>query len=141
MEIVSFEADHIFQLRLQRAQEMFNSKFSPQYGRALEDAGNGWTAIVDGKLIACAGLVEQWEGRALAWALISGEAGPYFTRITRAVRRALDVAHFRRIEAQVDAEFGAGIRWAEMLGFTIESKMRKFTPEGRDAFMYVRIKP
>lgn len=141
MQIVPFQAEHIFNLRLQRAQAMFYAKFSPHYARALEDAGNGYTALVDGMPIACAGLVEQWEGRALAWALIAENAGPHFVRITRAVRRALDIAQYRRIEAHVDAEFGAGIRWAQMLGFEVESKMAQFTPEGRDAFMYVRIKP
>lgn len=141
MQIVPFEADHIFNLRLQDAQEMFYNKFSPNYARALEDVGNGWTALVAGRPIACAGFAEQWEGRALAWALLAQDSGPYFVRITRAVRRALDMAHWRRVEAQVDAEFVAGIRWANMLGFQVESKLEKFTPEGRDAFMYVRIKP
>lgn len=140
MDIVPFEAGHIFDLRLQRAQELFYSKFSPGYATALETAG-GYTALVDGRPIVCAGLVEQWEGRALAWALMAQDAGPHFVRITRAVRRALDMAQWRRVEAHVDAEFHEGIRWAKMLGFEAESVMRAFTPEGRDAFMYVRIKP
>lgn len=141
MHIIPFQSDHIFQLRLQNAQELFYAKFSPHYARALEDSGNGWTAMRDGRPIACAGFVEQWEGRALAWALMAEDSGPHFVAITRAVKRAIAMARWHRIEAQVDAEFGAGLRWAEMLGFEIESKMRKFTPEGRDAFMYVRIKP
>lgn len=140
MEIVPLKASHIFDLRLQAAQAMFYEKFSAGYARALEEAGNGYTALVDGRPIACAGLVEQWEGRALAWALIAQDAGPYFVRVTRGVRRALDMAHWRRVEAHVDARFAAGIRWAEMLGFRAESVMEKFTPEGNDAFMYVRIR-
>lgn len=141
LEIVPFKADHLFDLRLQDAQEMFYAKFSPQYGRALEDAGGGWTALVDGRPIACAGLAEQWQGRALAWALLANDIRPHFVAVTRAVKRALDLSDYRRIEAQVDAEFGQGIRWAQMLGFEIEAKLRAFTPEGRDAFMYARIKP
>lgn len=140
MEIIALKASHIFELRLQEAQAMFYEKFSAGYARALEEAGNGYTAVVDGRAIACAGLVEQWEGRALAWALIAEDAGPHFVRVTRAVRRALDMAHWRRVEAQVDVTFTAGIRWAEMLGFRAESVMQKFTPEGHDAFMYVRIR-
>lgn len=140
MEIKPFKASHLYDLQLQDAQAMFYERFSPQYGHALETAGNGWTAFYDGHPVACAGLVEQWEGRALAWALIAKDAGPHFVRITRAVRRALDVAQWRRVEAHVDAEFAAGIRWAEMLGFSVESKMRAFTPEGRDAFMFARIR-
>lgn len=141
MEIVPFQSDHLYQLRLQNAQEMFYAKFSPNYGRALEDSGSGWTALVDGRPVCCAGLVEQWEGRALAWCLLSEDSGTYFVRLVRAIRRALDMAHWRRVEANVDAEFVQGIRLANLLGFEVESKLQKFTPEGRDAFMYVRIKP
>lgn len=141
MEIVPFEGKHLHEMRLQQAQEMFYAKFSPHYARALEDAGNGWTALVDGRPVCCAGLVEQWEGRALAWCLMAEDSGAYFVRLVRAIRRALDMAHWRRVEANVDAEFVQGIRLANMLGFEVESKMQKFTPEGRDAFMYVRIKP
>jgi hypothetical protein len=140
VQVVPFKGEHIHQLRLQRMQEEFNQQFTPQYGRALEDVGNGYTALVDGVPIACAGLAEQWEGRALAWALIGADAGPHFTGIVRAMRRGLDLTPWRRIEAQVDAEFAEGIRLAHMLGFEVESKMRAFTSTGRDAFMFVRIK-
>jgi RimJ/RimL family protein N-acetyltransferase len=121
-------------------QDRFREQFTPEYGRALEHLGNGYTALVDGAPIGCAGLAEQWEGRALAWALIGADAGPYFTGIVRAMRRGLDLTPWRRIEAQVDVDFPAGIRLAHMLGFEVESKMRAFTSAGRDAFMFVRIR-
>lgn len=140
MQIIPFKGEHLFDLRLQHMQQEFHQQFTPQYGRALEDVGNGYTAMVDGKPIACAGLAEQWEGRALAWALIGQDAGPHFVRMVRGMRRALDMSRWRRIEAQVDAEFVEGIRLAVMLGFEVESKMRAFTAEGRDAFMFVRIR-
>jgi hypothetical protein len=125
---------------LQRSQEDFGHQFTPEYGRSLEAVGYSYTAMVDGRPIACAGLAEQWEGRALAWALIGQDAGPHFVRMVRGMRRALDMSRWRRIEAQVDAEFVEGIRLAVMLGFEVESKMRLFTTEGRDAFMFVRIR-
>ncbi len=140
MQIVPFKGEHLFSLRLQRMQDEFHQQFTPEYGRALEDVGNGYTAMVDDRPIACAGLAEQWEGRALAWALIGQDAGPHFVRMVRGMRRALDMSCWRRIEAQVDAEFVEGLRLAEMLGFEVESKMRAFTSAGRDAFMYVRIR-
>lgn len=141
MEIVPFKAEHIMQLQLQPRQgAFFYDDYSPEHGRLLEQHGEGYTAIVDGRPVACAGMVDQWRGRALAWALIGADAGPHFVRITRAVRRALDMAEWRRIEMQVDAEHGEAIRWARMLGFEVESKMRAFLPDGRDAFMFVRIR-
>lgn len=140
MQIVPFKAEHLFALRLQPAQAAYLSEFTPTYAHALEQVGGSFTALVDGQPIACAGLVEQWRGRALAWALLS-QVGPHrFVRITRAVRRALELSSYTRIEAQVDAGFAEAITWAELLGFRAESVMAKFTPEGRDAFMYVRIR-
>lgn len=141
MHIVPFEAEHISGLQLQPAQRKFGDALNPEYARALASAGNGWTAVVDGVPVACAGLVEQWEGRALAWALLSDNIGPSrFVRVTRAVRRFLDMADYRRIEMQVDADHAQAIRWAEMLGFEVESKKRAFLPDGRDAFEFVRIR-
>lgn len=141
MEIVPFISSHVHRLVLQDAQVSFYDKFTPEYGRALELAGGGYTALVDGHPVACAGVIEQWHGRGLAWALLGNDSGPHFVRIVRGMKRALNLAQFRRVEAQVQADFGAGIRMAEMLGFEVESKMAKFTPEGRDAFMFVRIRP
>jgi len=140
VQIIPFKGEHLQALRLQRSQEDFGHQFTPEYGRSLESVGHSYTAMADGRPIACAGLAEQWEGRALAWALIGQDAGPHFVRMVRGMRRALDMSQWRRIEAQVDAEFVEGIRLAVMLGFEVESKMRAFTTEGRDAFMFVRIR-
>jgi hypothetical protein len=40
----------------------------------------------------------------------------------------------------VDAGFGAGCRWAELLGFSLETPepMKKYLPNGRDAYLYAR---
>ena len=141
MQIVPFQSGHIFDLRLQAAQQRFAEAFTPEHARALELAGQAYTAIADGRPVACSGLVEQWEGRALAWALLDGEMGPHaFLRVSRAVRRYLDATSYRRIEMQVDADHAQAIRWAALLGFEVESKRRKFLPDGRDAFEFVRIR-
>jgi hypothetical protein len=140
VEIVPFDSRHLADLRLQDAQREFYDKFTPEYGYALALHGGGYSALVDGHVIACAGIVEQWHGRGLAWALLGDDSGRHFPRMVKAMRRMLDVAPYRRIEAQVDCTFIQGIRLAGLLGFELESKMRAFTPDGRDAFMYVRIK-
>lgn len=141
MRIEPFKAAHLVGMQLQPAQRLsLDEGMTAEYARALEIAGGGYTALVDERVIACAGIVEQWRGRGLAWALIAEDAGRHFVRVTRAVHRALEMAQFRRVECHVDCEFGAAIRWAEMLGFEVESKMRAFTPEGRDSFMFVRVR-
>lgn len=141
MNIIPFEAEHLRALNLQAAQRKFDDEFMPDHARALEMAGNAYTAMDGGVPIACSGIVEQWEGRALAWAMLADDiGGQRFVRVHRAVRRFIDVAPYRRIEMQVDAEHAQAVRWARLLGFDVESKMRAFLPNGRDAFMFVRIR-
>jgi hypothetical protein len=82
----------------------------------LSNAGLAWTAEDDGEVLGIAGLAVQWENRATAWALLSANAGRRFIKIHAAVERLLDVAPFRRIEANVDVGFVEGMRWMDLLG-------------------------
>lgn len=103
--------------------------------------GDAWTAMVDGRPIGSAGVVEAWTGRAYAWALLAEDAGPHMLAITRAIRCFLARSPYRRIEMAVSAGFDAGQRWAELLGFTLETPtaMRAYLPNGGDAWLYARI--
>jgi RimJ/RimL family protein N-acetyltransferase len=85
-------------------------------------------------------VVKQWDNRAIAWGLISEYAGKQFVRIHKAVKRFLDTTDFNRVEAFVDADFEAGHRWIQMLGFEREGYMRAFSPLGKDCILYARIK-
>lgn len=105
----------------------------------LSAAGYAWTAEVDDRVLAVAGLLPQWENRALAWALISESAGTHFAAIHKAVHRFISAAKFRRIEATVDVGFKQGCRWIELLGFEIEGYMRAYRPDGADMLLYARV--
>jgi hypothetical protein len=87
-------------------------------------------------------MVEIWENRAYAWALLSRHAGPWMAAITRATRRGLKIAPFTRIEMAVDAEFPAAQRWAVMLGFHLETPdpMQRYMPTGRAAYLYAMVR-
>lgn len=137
MNIVPLERDHLKEISVQPAQ-------AAEYAHAdalASPLGMGWAALVDGEPVACAGLVEVWEGRAYAWAILSDNAGPYMLPLTREIRSKLDAAPFRRIEMAVDADFDAGARWAEMLGFRCETPapMAAYLPNGRAAYLYARV--
>lgn len=107
---------------------------------ALSEAGLAWTGEHEGVILGIAGLLPQWENRALAWTLISDEAGPHFRCIHKAVKRMLDVSEFRRIEATVDVGFDAGQRWMNLLGFEHEGLMRAYRPDGADMHLYARVR-
>lgn len=136
MVIVPFKAEHLLGLRLQPAQ------VSAPLVTAEQAAGLGhaYTALVDDRPVACAGLYELWPGRALAWAYVGVDAGHEFIAITRAVRRHLEAASWRRVEAYVDAGFENGHRWVKALGFGFDGLLRGFMPDGRDMALYSRVR-
>jgi ribosomal protein S18 acetylase RimI-like enzyme len=106
----------------------------------LSEAGLAWTAEHDGVILGIAGLSPQWENRAIAWALVSANAGKRFVRIHAAVKRFLEVAPYRRIEATVDVGFVEGMRWMDMLNFKYEGLLKAYRPDGADMLLYARIK-
>jgi hypothetical protein len=132
--VVPLEAGHLQQIRPQAAQV---SEVDAQ--RDFLPVGQAWAAVVDGRALACAGLVEIWPGRAYAWALLDRDAGRHMLALTRAIRSRLAAATWRRVEMAVDAEFAPGARFAEMLGFERECRAAAYFPNGHDAYVYVRV--
>lgn len=138
--IVRFTPDHLQRLLLQPSQAMMQATLAdPSYGPSLAAAGPAYSAVDGDEVFACAGLIQQWQGRAIAWALISSEAGRHMLAIHRAVWRALDLHPFRRVETAVASDFEEGHRWARMLGFEREGRMRAYTPDGQDCDLYARV--
>jgi len=117
------------------------------YAQTLE-ACEAWTFLLreaqgSEKVLACLGVHPLHPARALAWSLIAGDAGRHFHAIHRAARRYLRITPYARIEAHVDAGFGAGARWLRLLGFECETPqgMRAFSPEGRTCHLYAYLNP
>lgn len=140
MKVVPFEPEHLDTIMLQPSQQRFFNYFTPDYAKALKVSGPCFTGIDGNRVLGCAGLVKQWENRAIAWALLSGDIGTDFIRVHRAVFRFLDLSDFNRVEAFVDAGFEQGHRWIQMLGFEQEGYMKQFNPDGGDAVLYARLK-
>lgn len=102
---------------------------------------NSWTGVVDGSVFVCAGTIRQWRGRHCAWAYIALVPGwkRHMPWVTEEVRKALDKLE-GRIEFTVRADFPAGQRWAQRLGFQVETPLLKaYGPEGEDHVGFVRI--
>lgn len=125
---------------LARSMDVQRAQLGEAAAESLDAAGPAWAAIADGEVIACAGLVPVWEGRAYAWALLARGAGRHMLRLTRQIRSRLDAAGYRRVEMAVDSGFGAGCRWATLLGFRLETPfpMQGYLPNGKAAYLYAR---
>jgi hypothetical protein len=140
MEIIKFIPQHLDLLMLQPAQKDMQHLFAnPEYGQSLAE-GTSFTAT-DGEVVyACGGVVEMWQGRALAWILLSEFSTRHFVKIHRTVKRFFEIAPYHRIEAAVDVGFKEGERWAKMLGFQYEGTMKGYTPDKRDCDLYAIVR-
>lgn len=113
---------------------------SPDIGvLALLEGQRSFTGMVDGEVVACAGVVQQWPGRHACWALLGPTAAKQILWITREVRKVLDAVP-GRIELTVRSDFPAGQGWARLLGFEVETpRLKNFGPEGEDHVGFLRI--
>ena len=139
MIIVPYKAEHLISVVAQESQAYLSRWITPEQSRALEGP-YAFSAIDGDKVLGCAGVVEHWPGRGLAWAYLDKDIGRNMVGVHRAVKRFFEVCPVRRIEAAVDVNFDAGHRWVQMLGFELETvRMKAYRPDGGDCAMYVRI--
>lgn len=107
--------------------------------RAMESAPNIVTLLSDGMPVAAGGTIELWANRHMGWTMLPITSAPHMTAVTREARRRL-AAVKGRIEMTVLLSFDAGHRWAELLGFEVETPvLRHYGPDGADFVGYVRI--
>lgn len=141
MIIEPFKPEHVHLIDVQDEQSLAKQHFTnTEYLTALSRA-DSWTVRINGKVVACAGIITIWPGRHQCWALISATIGPAgMVRLTKAVLRMLRLKE-GRTEMMVASEFEEGHRWARVLGFKLETPepMRQWFPEGGDASLYSRI--
>lgn len=137
MKVIKFEPHHARLIRPHAAQ----AEEAESLAAGVPRGGNAYTAVHDGVPIACFGYVLLWPGRGYAWALLDEESGPHMLALTRAIRSLLHAEQLPRVEMAVAADFAAGCRWAELLGFERESDRpaRKYFPNGCDAWLYARV--
>jgi len=141
LKIVPLESWHLLDIEVQEAQRNCDTVLRNETNaKELVRAGPAFTALEGETPVACAGIAGCGGGRFLAWSVISQRGLARFGGIHRGVRRFLDIADYRRIEAVVDIEHKKAIRWIEVLGFEREGVMRKYTENGRDCYLYARLK-
>jgi hypothetical protein len=136
-----FQARHLDDFDLQAVQAGLRPFLEAGHVLELAERSFAFTGFQDGKPVGCAGLVVMWPGRDCAWSLLADCGPKAFLNVHRTVARFLDARGTRRTEMSVDADHKAGQRWAELLGFHKEGFMKAYSPDGRDAYLYARIKP
>jgi len=132
VKIVRFQPEHLDHLRAR------GSKIPDAAGLAEELAkAESFAGLVDGAAVAAGGLIQQWEGRALAWCCFTpGIRRADWGRIVAKARAELIRCSYRRIEAHVNCDHIAGIRFVKRFGFKVEAKAEKFGPDGSDHYLF-----
>ena len=124
-------------------QRLFECWSDAEWDRSRVEESPAMTGLRDDRIIFCCGVIPQWIGRAIVWALLADSVNRYeMLWIHRQVQWILEAQinnGYHRIEAHVHEPFAAAHRWARMLHFESEGLMRKYDPEGRDMRLYARI--
>lgn len=140
MKVVPFEPWHLDWLSPQEAQLSIDHQISPEIADHFAEC-QSFSGLVNGKVVACSGVVPFWGGRGVAWAILDKDCGPHFKAIHQAVYNFLETCNYQRVEAYVDLDHPAAHRWMKMLGFEIETAVaHKIMPSGKDGAVYARIR-
>jgi hypothetical protein len=140
IELVRFTAEHALAIDPVAEQGRYKAYVTPAAAKVYEGPFSR-TALLDGKPIVCAGLVNKWVDSWTAWAYIDVAAGAHMLAVTRAIRQAFPDLPHGRIEATTPIDYAAGRRWLELLGFKNETPdgMAHFTPDGRTYCLYAKV--
>ena len=142
MIVVPFVPAHLDDLSLQPGQsEMLAFIEQPGYAEWLASIPGTYSMIKDGSVVMIGGLIDQGNGRALAWSLVSSKlTGFDMVMATRYVISYFKTCPFRRIEAIVKCGFDQGARWAKLLGFKCETPdgMVNWFNDGTRAYLFAR---
>lgn len=140
---VPFAPEHLAQLSLQPIQAEIQGYLASVNADVLVGPST-WTALVDGRVVGCGGIMPLWSGVGQAWALIGTmprRCWPSATAFVRAtLLTAMDVRGYHRIQASVRTGFAAGARWAGRLGFDFEGTARAYDPARGDHDLYAMVR-
>lgn len=142
MFVVPFVPMHFEGFEVQEEQKLVNRYFMDEkYLDYITNYGEAWTAIVDNKVVGVGGGIDMYPHLTLVWAILGIDAKNYMFSVTKAIKKWLDKSKKPRMETAVRREFEAGHRWANMLGFSNETKengMLNFGVDGETYDLYAR---
>ena len=109
----------------------------------MNEMGPAYTIVVDGDIIACAGVRLFWEGVGEGWAILSKDKSPpHLKLILEEFGKRFDFViremKVRWIQVSLNKDNKKGIHFAQHFGFERKCTMSGYLPDGSDAFLYAR---
>ena len=144
MEIIRFKPSHLEGLNTRVP--MPHGQGWPEMavrGRFYADNGPGYTLLVRGRIIVCAGVVLFHARAGEAWVVSTPEVEKYPVLFHKSIKRGLgfimEEFELNRVQALVSAQWPRAGAWIERLGFSREGIMAAFGPDGSDYIRYAKV--
>ena len=103
--------------------------------------GIGYTALDQGAIVGCAGIVKLWPGVGEAWTVLSPavKQRPFFLhrKVLTMLRGLIKLKEYHRVHASVNLADPIAIEWVTRLGFKQEAVLRKFSTAQEDYGVFV----
>lgn len=104
----------------------------------------GFTALANDGVVCSAGATKVFGGTYEVWAYTSTLIEKYRRPVHEAAKKLLEstfsIPSVRRMQASVNSEHPAAVRWIEHLGFEFEGTLKRYGVNGEDFLMYARVK-
>jgi len=112
--------------------------------KAYMHIGKAWCGVAQGKPVCAFGIIPLWKGVAEIWMLTDEELPKYIRTFHRVTKQMFDLFfdeyELNRLQCTVHSLNGHGVKWIEALYFEQEGRLKKYGPDGKDFFMYGRLK-
>lgn len=133
-----FRGGHLRFLKPQAAQRPEHHTLLSSGAAERLESPLAMTAWRDLLPVAAGGLIQLWPHRAVAWAILSQDAGPSMVTLVRKALRVVELSPYQRVEFTVAEGFVQGHRLAQLLGALSETPeaMRHFGFNGGSESMY-----
>lgn len=99
-----------------------------------------WTAIIDGRILACAGILRDQSHVGTAWAAFDKDFHECALKdkvvVTKRIKKAVRSVGYQRVQATVLESFEMGCRFLESLGMEEEGLLRKYSYFGQNHKVY-----
>ena len=112
--------------------------------KKIEDGGLSMTGLVDGVIVGCGGIKKLWNKTGEVWLMLSPNVHKFPMRtaecIFKGIIQLIDDNDFVRLQGWCRVDFPQAHTLFRHLGFTVEGRARKYTPDQVDCLLYARIK-
>lgn len=142
LRVVPFKKEYLSLLKL-RDFELHRLEHIRQFPEVYEH-GVGYSVFDNRNLVFCAGVIPYWKGVGEAWIICDICVKHYIRELYHYTKlyldKIIDIYKLHRVQSSVMVDYQAGHRFLERMGLQKEGLMRKYDWQGKDYFLYARVR-